>query len=326
MTVLEVELADLRGWATQVQRSGETMTQMGSEAPATIADGDFGAVLELVTGEYEALLPVFHAVLPEDGSRLSETASALREVARDLAGTDREVAARFGGQPVVSDDHDAAGFDDVQDQGLRCPAVPTSELPHVAFGFPFDQACDLLGAIGFPDPRDYVTKWIVGDIGKAQYQAAYWDEYGSVTSAVGANLAHGQQTIARTWKGEAATSAAATTSAWAAALRTQADGMKDIAAHLRDMVEQALGVAQLVVDTVKFFITTVAAGWSGAYIPIYGQIKLVDKVRDAFHLINNARKVLSVFWGFLTVMKDVLFSAVDVFTTQGLPDRPVVPA
>jgi uncharacterized protein YukE len=326
MTVLQVELSDLRGWADQVDRAGQTLTQLGDEASGTIADGDFGRILELVTGEYESMLPAFHAILPEDGDRLDRTAETLRAVARDLADTDGRVAESFGGRGRISNDHDASAFADVADDGLRCPMVPATELPHVAFGFPWDQACDILSSIGFPDPRDYVTQWIVGDIAKAQYQAAYWDLYGDVMDAVHTNLAHGHEAISRTWDGAAADRARTAMQAWLSALSSQGSGMKDLAGHVRDMVEQALDMAQLVVDTIKFFISTVAAGWSCAYIPIYGQIKLVDKLKDAWHLINDARKVISVFWSFLMVLKDVFSSAVDVFTAQDLPSAPRLPA
>lgn len=326
MTVLQAELSDLRGWADQVDRAGQTLTQMGQESSGTIADGDFGKILELITGEYESMLPAFHAVLPEDGERLDATAEALRAVARDLADTDGRVAESFGGRTHVTDDHDASAFEDVADDGLRCPMVPATELPHVSFGFPWDQACDILSSIGFPDPREYVTQWIVGDIAKAQFQAAYWDLYGEVMTAVRTNLTHGQQAISGTWDGAAAGRAATAMQRWLTALEAQGSGMRDMAAHVRDMVEQALDMAQLVVDTIKFFISTVAAGWSCAYIPIYGQIKLVDKLKDAWHLINDARKVISVFWSFLMVLKDVFNAAVDVFTTQGLPAAPRLPA
>ena len=51
MTALEVELASLRAWAEQVERSGSAAVAMATEAPGVIADGDFGRILELITGE-----------------------------------------------------------------------------------------------------------------------------------------------------------------------------------------------------------------------------------------------------------------------------------
>jgi uncharacterized protein YukE len=326
MGEMTVELADLRAWAAQVERAAQAVSGIGGEATGTIADGDFGKILELITDDYESMLPTFHALLPEEGERLDRTADALREVARDLRDTDTRVAESFGGTGWVHDDHHASGFDDVVDAGPRCPYVPARELPHVNFGFPFDPACDLASSIGLPDPRDYVTQWIVGDVAKAGSHAAYWELYSDLVAGVGTNLEHGQASIDRTWTGRAASSAGAEVAAWTAALSDQSEAMATMAAHVRDMVEQALDMAQLVVDTVKFFISTVAAGWSNAWIPIYGQVKLVDKVRDAFHLINDARKVISVFWSFLMVLKDAFNLAVDAFTTTGLPQSPRLPA
>lgn len=326
MTELAVELSRLRGWGDQVGRAGATMSQMGAEASDHISDGDFGRMLELVTGDYESMLPAFHALLPEAGHRLDATAVALREVAADYAETDRQVAQSFGVGAAITDDGGAASSPDVAGTALSSPSGSGVQLPEVTFGFPFDQACDLLGAIGLPDPREYVTAWIVGDVAKADRQAACWDHYADVTDAVRQNLEHGNGAVAESWRGEAATRASATMDAWAAALAGHAGGMRDMGEHLRDMVQQALDVAQTIVDTVKFFISLMAAAWSNAYIPIYGQIKLVEKVRDAFRLINDARRVLMVFWTFLHVVKDVITSLVHVFTAQGLPETPALPA
>ena len=122
MGEMTVELADLRAWAAQVERAAEAVSGIGGEATGTIADGDFGKILELITDDYESMLPTFHALLPEEGERLDRTADALREVARDLRDTDTRVAESFGGTGWVHDDHHAPGFDDVVDAGPRCPS------------------------------------------------------------------------------------------------------------------------------------------------------------------------------------------------------------
>ena len=52
----------------------------------------------------------------------------------------------------------------------------------------------------------------------------------------------------------------------------------------------------------------ISAGWSMASIPIYGEIRLVEKVKDAIKLANDARKVISVFADFLVMVRDYLGS------------------
>lgn len=207
---------------------------------------------------------------------------------------------------------------------MTCPSVSLATLPEVHFGFPWDQACDILSHVGFPDPREYVTAWIVGDIGKAGMQAGYWDMIGTNLGHVHNNVSHGASLIDRTWEGRSATQQAALVRQWLVALDDQSLGMKVMAGHVRDMVGEALDMAQMVVDTIKFVVSTLAAGWSCAYIPIYGAIKIVEKVKDTWHLINNARKVISVFWSFLNVMKDAIMGAIDVFSATSLPDAPMV--
>lgn len=323
---LAVELSELRAWAAQVERNAEAAAAMGSEAPGVIADGDFGRILELITGEYDSMLPAFHAVLREDGDRLAQTAAALREVAHDFAETDRKVAQEFGVGAAITNDGSSEGFGDLRSTMLSCPYVSQSELPVLKFGFPWDQACDLASWVGLGDPRDDITEFVVGDLPKAANHAAYWDLYAATMGGVRTNLAHGQGSIGGTWTGEAAISSRSKMNDWVSSLESQSEGMTDMAGHLRDMVQQAMDMAQVVVDTIKFFVSVISAGWSYAAIPGYGQWKLVKTLKEAWHLINNARKVISVFWSFLVVMKDALMSMVHIFTTTDLPSAPSAPA
>jgi uncharacterized protein YukE len=326
VTVLQVELADLRGYADLVERGGRAADQVRGDAAASIPDGDFGRILELVTGDYEELLPAFRSILGEDSTRLDATARALRTTAREYAATDRRVAQTFGPGKAITDDGDASGFGDVAPVCLYCPSAGGRELPHVRFGFPWDQACDLAGWVGLPDPREWVTDQIVGDVGKADRQAASWEMYADAARDLRANLDHGRTAIAKTWLGQAADASDGTVADWVAALDRQSAGMRDMGGHLRDMVGEAVGMAQLVVDTIKFFISAITAGWSYASIPFYGQWKLVKTIKEAWHLINDARKVISVFWSFLTVMKDAIKGVVSAFTDTDLPAAPAVPA
>jgi uncharacterized protein YukE len=196
-------------------------------------------------------------------------------------------------------------------------------LPEVTFGWVVDQACALVRDLGGPDLRRDITDWVAGDVGKASTQASVWEHAAVSVGAVRRNLAQGAVAVAATWEGAAAEASRGHADAWSGALEDQRDGLARLATHLRDLVEQAVDVAQLVVDAVKEVVSIVLAGLTLASVPIYGQVQLVDKVRDAVRLANDARKVLTVFWNFLLVMKDSFVLAVDCFSAEALPPAPV---
>jgi hypothetical protein len=172
-----------------------------------VPDGDFGAILELVTYDYEALIPAFTSVLGEEGVRLGGTATSLLETARDFQETDARVAQEFGIGKAITDDLRADGFYDVAGVlPVGAPSCDTAALPEVSFGFVLDKICDLTEWIVGIDPREYVTRWIAGDIAKAALQASAWQHVSDCLDKVSGNLVHGQSTISRTWTGGAAIS------------------------------------------------------------------------------------------------------------------------
>ena len=321
---LRVELADLRGWADQVGRAGGDCDALAAYVATHVPDGDFGRILSLVTGDYEALAHQVRAGLGADGSRLGATRSSLRASAADFRTTDARVAQELGVGARISDDGRAAAFHDVGTTTAAPPATGGEQLPEVSFGWALDRACELIGWLGGPDLRREVTEQVAGDVGKASLQASAWDHAGLALAAVGQNLSHGSGVIGRTWAGAAAASAGAYVHRWETALGGQSAAMAQVADHLRDMVTQAVDVAQIVVDLVREICSIISAGWSMASIPIYGEIRLVEKVKDAIKLANDARKVISVFASFLVMVRDYLGYAVHCFTSESLPPPPAV--
>jgi uncharacterized protein YukE len=322
---LAVELSDLNGWAMQVGRAGRDAHNLGLYAGNNVTDGNFGAILELITAPYEAMIPNFHEVLATDGDRLDATCSALQAVKEDYRDTDSKVAQDFGIGAAITDDGVAAGF---ADSGSTTPAAPSSgggELPEVSFGFIFDKVCDVIEWVGGPDPREYVTRWIVGDMAKAGMHASAWDHASECLKAVEQNLASGAAAIGKTWTGDAATASAAQIDQWVSALGEQAAGMSQAGGHIKDMVSQALDMAQVVVDIVKTVISLVSAALSSAYIPFWGQAKLIKTAKEAITLINNARKVITVFWNALNMVKDGFLMIAHAFGVEKLPAAPTTP-
>lgn len=322
---LTVELADLRGWAGQVGRAGGDCTDLGAYVAANVPDGDFGRILSLITGDYEGMATNVHAALGLDGTRLDGTGTALDTAATNYAHKDAQVAQDFGVGAAITDDGHAGGF---HDSGTTTAAAPSSsgeDLPEVSFGWIFDKACELIDWLGGPDLRAEVTEQIAGDVGKASLQASAWENASTAMGAVCGNLTRGVGTIDRTWQGRAALASGSYLDSWVTALDGQGKAMAQIGSYLRDMIQQSVDVAQVIVDAVKEICSIISAGWSMASIPIYGQIKLVDKVKDAIKLVNDARKVISVFWNFLVMVKDYIVLAADTFSSDSLPAAPVVP-
>ena len=200
-------------------------------------------------------------------------------------------------------------------------------LPAVSFGGLFDQAHELLVQLGAPDVRSWATEFVGGDIGKALSQASAWEHAGRALTAVSGNLSHGSQRVARTWEGSAAQSSRTYSRDWIGALDLQGDTLARVAAHLRDAVEQAVDVAQLVVDTVKEMLAIVLAGYVLRLHPDLrpGRARQAAP-RHGAGCSGTPKKVLAVFWYFLLVIKDCFIGAADALTGEPLPPAPALPA
>ena len=322
MTELAVDLSALGGWSRQVERAGRDLSCAESYARSHIRDGDFGRILEIITSDYEALIPAFHSALDADHTRLTSFAAALEDTRDDLAETDAQVAQEFGlGARIVDSGH--SRFPDVRPAGsIPGPSTNGVELPEVTFGYLMDRCCDLIVWVGGPDPREYVTKWIAGDVGKASLQASAWDHLSDCLDSVQRNIDAGADRISTTWRGGAAANANARALSWITALSTQSSGCATMAAHLRDMVDQAVQMAQVVVDIIKTVISLVSACLSSAYIPGWGQWKAIKTVKEAITLVNNARKVITLFWNAITMIKDSIIMTINQFSLTKLPAAP----
>lgn len=325
---VEVEISDLRGWAEQVGRAGKDLGSAHGYATGNLGDADFGRILELITSDYAALLPKFHDVLKADGAGLDLAGGALTASANDYRSMDERSRNHFtfpGGETAhTTDDGVANGFDDAASAAgkLVPPSDGGATLPEVSFGWLLDKVCDLIVWVGGPDPREYVTKWIAGDIKKAARHVSAWQHVAECADAVQANLDAGRAAIARTWKGSAATASSGHMGKWDTALNEQGSAMRKMSGHLKDAIDQAVKMAQVVVDIIKTVISLVSAAWSGASIPFYGQWKLIKTVKEAITMVNSARKVIQVFWNTMTMIKDLIVASVGAFSVDALPPAP----
>lgn len=324
-----VEISDLRGWAQQVSRASNDMVSAHDYATGNIADADFGRILEVITSDYAAMLPAFRGILQADGTGLDTTHSALNASANSYKTMDERSRDHFtelagGGIMHTVDDGVANGFDDRSSASatLTPPDGGGAALPEVSFGWILDKVCDLVIWVGGPDPREYVTKWIAGDIQKAARHASAWQHVADCVNAVDVNLDSGRAAIASTWTGSAATAAATHMDRWGTSLTDQSSAMRQMSRYLMDAVDQAVKMAQVVVDIIKTVISLVSAALSNAAIPFYGQWKLIKTVKEAIVMINNARKVIMVFWNAMNMVKSLIIACIATFSAESLPPAP----
>ncbi|WP_157129482.1 WXG100 family type VII secretion target [Nocardia amamiensis] len=320
-----VEVADLRGWAEQVGRAGTDMFAAHNYAKRNIVDGDFGKILELITEEYTKLLPSVHDVTLADSEGQDKARLSLIYAAEEYKRTDRNFAseiAKLDDTPLtVVDDGVADGFGDLASGAdkLVAPAIDSRALAEISLGIFYNRIADLVVAVGGPDPREHITKWLAGDIGKAGTQISAWRHLAECTEAVRANLEQGQKSISKTWSGKASTSAAGQFEKWNTALRNQKTAMQKMAEHLSDALDEAIKLAQVVVDIILTVINFVTAALTNAAIPVVGQIKLIKSVKDGIIMINRARGVIMTFWQLLVMIKSFIVASTAVFTRESLP-------
>jgi hypothetical protein len=333
MPDVSVEISDLKGWSAQVGRASGDMTAAHGYATGNVADADFGAILEMITGDYAAMLGKVHAVLQADGTGLDHERAALSSCADAYKQVDEKSGDHFTniagvGNVHTIDDGVATGFDDVASAQTKLspPSTGGVALPQVSFGWILDKVCELVVWVGGPDPREYVTKWIAGNIEKASLQVSAWQHVAECVDAVQANLNSGKAAISRTWTGAASVAAGDQMGKWGTCLADQSAKMRQMSTHLHDAVDQAVKMAQCVVDIIKTVISVVSAGLSNAAIPFYGQWKLISSVKEAITMINSARKVITAFWSVLNMVKSFIQLCVSTFTAESLPPAPSVSA
>ncbi|WP_278261104.1 hypothetical protein [Nocardia sp. AG03] len=327
MSSFSVELSDLRGWGEQVGRAGHSLEAIRKYAVIYITDADFGRILEQITYEYGKLVPVFHEVLSTDSTRMLETRQALLYCADEYQRTDHNFAsaiAKLDSQPVRSyDDGVADGFIDVFDYAafLANPVDESRELPLVDFTRMQNKVCDLIAAMG-PDPREYLTKWIAGDIGTAAEHGAAWRSSASSVEAIRDNLRSGQSSISRTWTGEASGAEARYFTSWDICYSNQATAMRRMGDHVIDAIDEAVKMAQVIVDVVKTVISLIGVASISAAVPVVGQVRLARSIWDGITMLNNARKVMTLFFDFLRTIKDFILYSGAVFSRDSLPASP----
>ncbi|MFD8098401.1 WXG100 family type VII secretion target [Nocardia fluminea] len=331
MTEFTVEIADLRGWSTQVGRSGTHLFEAHNFSARTINDANFGRIMDLLKGDYEKMVPAIHDVLLASTENMDKARRALATSAEEYVNADRNFAKSFadldaGIKVTVIDDGVANGFDDKSGPTahLKDPSSRAKEIPTVTYGPLWDRVCDVLVFLGTPDPRLEVVRLISGDTMKASRQADAWRMLAELIDDVDENLKIGQGSISKTWKGNAANSASAHFGAWKTKFENQESVMRKVAKALDDAAEQAVEMAQNVADALVLIVSILTAALFKVSIPLVGQAYLAKKGWEAVKLLRHVRTTMNVFFTLLRSIVNLFKTGISEFSRESLPKPPQV--
>lgn len=317
---LRVELPELRGYAQALDDISRDLGGCEALASGYCGDADFGKIVEGLTGDYAALLPQVKELLAENETLMRSYAVALDRTVADYESTDDGVASRFEGDGIGGGRGTAAYA--LSSVGSTVPNASQGDLPEVSFGFVFDNLCWALQKFCGWDVRAAVTDWIAGDTVGLSTQGSCWEVVGTRLGTTRTNIGSCDSRVGRSWSGQAANSHAAGMVVWDSALSSQSEGFVDLGQSLKDLAQEAVNVAQLVVDCIRLAVDLIASAWALQYIPVYGQVKFVQKCWDAYKRAQKALAYLKMIVSAVRATKSLVVVMVDSFTPTMLPPEP----
>lgn len=318
---LRVELPELRGYAQALDDVSRDLGGCEALASSYCGTADFGRIVEDLTGDYEALLPQLKELLAENEDLMRQYSVAVDRTVTDFERTDDGVASRFQGDGIGGG-RGTASYP-LAAVGSATPYASEGDLPEVSFGFVFDNLCWALEKFCGWDVRAAVTDWIAGDTVGLSTQASCWEVVGGRLSTTRDNLGTSDSRLGETWSGQAANSHLLGMIVWDTALRSQAEGFADLGQALKDLAKEAVNVAQLVVDCIRLAVDLIASAWALQYIPVYGQVKFVQKAWDAYKRAQKAVAYLKMIISAVRATKSLLVVMIDSFTPTMLPPKPI---
>ena len=246
---LHVSLPVLRGYATVLDDVSRDLGGCEALASSYCVDADFGKIVEDLTSDYATLLPQLQELLAENETVMAQYALAIDRTASDFAHTDDGNASRFQWDGINADSGTTSFT--VSSVGSSTPYAPEGELPEVSFGFLFDRLARAIETFVGWDVRGAVTDWIAGDVQGLSTQASCWEIIGERLDVTRGNLTSADMLLGQTWQGQAADMYAGGMITWDMVLESQAQGFRDLGESLKSLAEEAVNVAQLVVDCIR---------------------------------------------------------------------------
>ena len=312
---MRVDLSELDGYVALVDRASDDPRAVMARASNGVTQSDFGPILEVMMGSYNALVPRMHGTLESDGRHLTEHAEALKATARDFALTEAGVAQTYKGTWVDAR-NGSSGFGDVVETTIARPRPKVGELPKVSLGMPYDLVCDLVAMLTGFDVRAELAEKIGGDTVGASTQGSCWGSLGTSVSAISTNLEAGQKNIAKTWTGAASDSALDNMTRWVRSLDSQADTMIQMGQNLIEICKDAWETAKSVVETIRSAVQAVSSALATMSIPGVGWARVVQAVYQAFQALMKAFNVLKKFFGILKLVKSYMQQLTSFFNGQ----------
>lgn len=321
---LQVDLPELRGYGELVDGLSTDLGTLSTQAEVFCRTSDFGRIVEEMTDDYATLLPQLKELFAENERVMGQYAAALDRTAVDYERSDDHAAESLGYTDGITGGSGSARFRPADPIDYTVSPYPTeAELPEVSFGFLFDRLAWALDTCCGWDVRAEVTELIAGDVVDLSTQAKCWDLISDRLASVRTTLGEGHSRIGESWRGYASSVHAIELIGWDTALQSQVDGLSELGTHLENVARDAVNTAQLVVDCIRLAVELIASAWALQYIPVYGQVKFVQKAWDAYKRASEATAYIRMLIATLRTVKSFIQVLVDELTPSILPNRPL---
>jgi len=160
-----------------------------------------------------------------------------------------------------------------------------------------------------------------GDWGKLQSMASGWDNLATAADGVGTNLAGFSDELARSWHGSGYRAYDSYIGQWQSSLNNEADLAREMASWVRDIAENTKAAFDMIISTLNLIIDIIMTAVKISSIPVYGQIKAVQKAKEA---VTLAYKIFTTITTLFSLVKSFV-SYVDAFQesiTEGIDNQP----
>ena len=315
---MTVDLSELDGWYAQVQRASDDLTGIARNGGSSLVQTDFGPILEVMMGAYNALLPSVNSSLEANGKSMGDHAEALKATSRDFTLTESGIVGRH--QATAFDGRDgSSAFFDVADTTIRRSGPTETSLPKISFGFPYDTVCDLVKMLTGFDIRAELAEKIGGDVVGASSQGSSFSSLGGSMTNVASNLQSGGETISKSWTGGASDAAINQMGTWVGSLNSQAGELISMGKNVVQICRDAWQTAQAVVECVRSAVQTVSSALATMSIPGVGWARVVQAVWQAFQAVMKAYKAIMKLINILKQMKSLIESVKNFFDGDMAP-------
>lgn len=325
-----VKTSHLRGYATQVSRSGQHADGVGAYIDGTCGNTDgWSGLLSLMVDAYQGMVSTGGVSCRELSKSLTNTARSLEATAHDYDTADNDAAVEIAivGEPIMGPSVPAAGPGG--SESYADVSEPTSALVGPAS---YDdtiaaQVDEIGGIIGlFNDVYEMITgdsllakivEPVSGDWGKVYGLADCWDHVGDAYSGIGSNLAGGAGRMSPFWDGVAADAFSRHIEAFLTHIGDLDASTAEVSNTLRDLAENTRENFDVIIQTLNTVWSIISAAMASFAIPVYGQAKLAKAVWDTAKLIWNIYKIINLLRQLVSFVVEMTELVSEIFNETG---------